>query len=364
MQSPAKTAAIRKNLGTLRTGYSDWFPCGEREVNAAASPARPAWPNDPLGYAEELPLSAAFHPLGYPVELSTNSAEVLRAAEESWSGFPQLFCERPLEIRVAVSDNGAAASASEFQIRGQRHVLGIVSDARNFAICDTSKGFAYGWVTAATAADRPWFRYMYLDTIVNMILWQTHLTRIHAGCVAFEGRGVLLCGESGAGKSCLTYACARRGWTFISDEAPSILRRTEERIVIGKPHLIHFRETAFELFPELNGREAKPNIVGKISLEVRTAELPQIRTAYTSGVAAIVFLNRRHEGPATLVPLSKEEVWRRLSADLPMFEERAHEEHIASLRNLLGAETYELRYRDFGSAIDVLEDMARKGGEL
>jgi serine kinase of HPr protein (carbohydrate metabolism regulator) len=203
---------------------------------------------------------------------------------------------------------------------------------------------------------------MYLDSIVNLILWQTHLTRIHAGCVARNGHGVLLCGDSGAGKSCLTYACARRGWTFISDEAPSILRRSEERIVIGKPQLIHFRETAFELFPELAGREARPNLVGKISFEVRTAELAEIRTAYRTRIAAIVFLNRQHEGPAALVPMAKEEVWRRLAADLPFFEEPAHEEHKASLRNLLGAETYELRYSDFDSAIQLLETLTGEGG--
>jgi hypothetical protein len=239
----------------------------------------------------------------------------------------------------------------------------MISDLHNFAICDSARGFAYCRTTAATAANRPWFRYMYLDTIVNLIMWQTRLTRIHAGCVALGDRGILLCGESGAGKSCFTYACARRGWTFISDEAPSILRRTSERLVIGKPNLIHLRESAFALFPELCGREAKPNPVCKISFEVRTEEIPSIRTAHRCLVDAIVFLKRGQPGAPALVPIAKEEVWRRLAADLPMFEESAHEEHKASLHNLLGACTYELSYQDFDPAIDVLERMLAQGGD-
>jgi hypothetical protein len=355
--SREKARVVSGNPAALRNGYQTWFTYdGEEPSFPDLSP----WPNDPLGYCLVLPRSAVHYPLGYPVRLATNSSDVLLAAEESWSGSPQFFFEPPLNIRMAVEDGGPAGSATDFRIVGHRNAFSIVSDSRNLAVCDWSKGFCDCRVTAATAGDRPWLRAFFLDTIVNLTLWQTHLTRIHAGCVERNGCGVLLCGDSGAGKSCLTYACARRGWTLISDEAPSILRRTPERIAIGKPHLIHLRETAFPLFPELRGREAKPNPVGKISIEVRTGELG-IRTAYRTSVAAVVFLNRNHEGPPALAPIEKEEVWRRFAADLPFFGQPAHDEHKASLRNLLGARTCELRYRDLDSAIDKLEELVGKG---
>lgn len=345
----------------LPAGYQNWFTYEGDE--SALADLRP-WPYDPLGYGLSLSLWAAHNPLGYPVRLATNSRDVLLAAEESWSGSPQFFFEPPLNIRVAVEDGGPPASAHDFRIAGRRNMFSIVADARNSAFCDWSRGFCDCRITAPTAADRPWLRAFFLDTIVNLTLWQTNLTRIHAGCVERNGRGVLLCGDSGAGKSCLTYACARRGWTLISDEAPSILRRTSNRIAIGKPHQIHLRDTALALFPELRGREAKPNPVGKISIEIRTGELPGVRTAYRTSVAALVFLNRNHEGPPMLVPLAKEEVERRLLADLPYFGQPAHDEHKASLRNLLGAETRELRYRDFDSAINLLDALAAQGEQL
>lgn len=320
-------------------------------VDVAATPTKWHW--DPLRFGVELPYSFLSFPLGYPVALSTNSEDVRLAAEESWGGFPQYFSEPPINVRVVMEDEGEPASV--FEVRGQQRLLALISDAHNFAFCDPLRHFAWCFVTRATARNRAWFRYFYLDSIINLSLWQTHLTRIHAGCVARSGRGVLLCGASGAGKSCLTYACARRGWTLISDEAPSIVRRCQERIVIGKPQLIHLREGAFSLFPELQGQTAKPDPVGKISFEVRTAKLPNIEIAYRCEIAAIVFLERRPGRPAQLRRLAKEVAWQRFAADLPYFDEPAHGEHEATLRNLLGAEVYELQYGELEPAIEQLE---------
>jgi len=318
------------------------------------------WSNDPLRFGVELPLTALFHPLGYPVRLATNSPDVLLAAEESWCGFPQFFSALPISLRVSVEDDGSVECASTMMIRGQRHLLSMVSDLKNSAILDCSRRSVYCSVTEATARNRPWFRYFYLDTIVNLMLWRTHLTRIHAGCAALDDQGILLCGASGAGKSCLTYACARRGWTLISDEAPSIVRRTEERIVIGKPQTIHLRDGAFELFPELLRREVKRNPVGKLCIEVRTAEMPGLRTAYRCNIAALVFLNRVNGAGSELVPFSKEEAWRRLAADLPYFGGAAHKEHKASLRNMLSAGVFELQYSEPDSAVAELERLVRQ----
>ncbi len=318
----------------------------------------PSW--DPLMFRVELPREAAFHPLGFPLRLSTNSAEIEKAAEESWGGFPPMFSEPPIQLRVAVDEDGPAECPSSLVMRGQKHLVMLIADERNFAVCDLAQAFAFCWVTAATARNHAWFRYYLLDTIALLILWHSHLTRVHAGCVALNGRGVLFCGAPGAGKSCLTYACARRGWTFISDEAPALVRRSGERIVLGKPQQIHLRETAFELFPELNGRAARPNPVGKMTVEINTADLPHIRTDFRCRADVLVFLNRQ-PGRARLTPLPKEEVWRRLITDLPFFEQPAHAEHEASLASLLQAPAFEISYEDPDSAVEELERMVREG---
>ena len=317
---------------------------------------------DPLRQGVSLPLEAVFHPLGFPLELATNSADVMRAAVENWSGFASVFAHPPIRLRIAVDEDNPGPCPESLVFRAQRHLLTLISDAANFAVCDLDAGFAFCWFSPAAARDREWLRYFYLDTVVYLILWHQRLTRIHASCVALDGRGVLLCGSSGAGKSCLAYACARNGWTFVSDEATSLVRGTTDRTVLGKPQHMRFRDTAVEVLPELNGRLAAPNLAGKMTIELSTSEIPGIRTAFQCHAAAVVFLARRDSGPAHLTPIAKAEGWRRLEQDLPLFDEPVREEHKDSLRHLLDAGVYELRYSDLDGAVRQLERLV--GGEL
>ncbi len=67
---------------------------------------------DPLCYGVELPYQAVLYPLGFRMDLTTNSQGVIQAAEEDWSGFPLLFDDRTLEVRVAVSNDDQARTLS------------------------------------------------------------------------------------------------------------------------------------------------------------------------------------------------------------------------------------------------------------
>ncbi len=264
-------------------------------------PENPAF--DPLGYGVALPLEAVLYPLGFRMQLQTNSADVIQAAKEQWADFPPLIHDRTIEIRVAVSGDEQAPCSTDLIWRAQRHLLALEADRHNFAVCDVEKGFSFCWLVPATARNHDFFRSHFLDTLLNLCLWQTHLTRVHAACVARAGRGVLLCGASGAGKSCLAYACARRGWTLITDEVSSLVRGSAMRRVLGNPRYLHFRDTAAAIFPELRGRLAAPNSVGKFSIEAQAAELG-IETAFECPAAAVVFLERRADLPARMAPSS------------------------------------------------------------
>ena len=114
------------------------------------------------------------------------------------------------------------------------------------------------------------------------------------------GAGVMLAGDSFAGKSTLAYACARAGWTYVSDDGAFVVRRRDDRYAIGDPHSIRFRPDAPQLFPELADRlvTIRPN--GKVAIEVLTRDLA-LETAPGCNVDHIVYLNRDHGGPAGFV---------------------------------------------------------------
>ena len=206
---------------------------------------------DPLQRTIDFAHQATLFPLGFPLALRSNDARILDAARESWGRFKQRFEEPPLDIRIAVSDEGGSELPPQPSFRAQGHLTAVVSDRFNFATLDYSQGLGFGWVQQAVAADSAFFRWCFLEAMVYSQLNEQHLTPIHSGCVARAGRAVLLLGDSGAGKSTLTFGCARLGWTLVSDDVVWMLRRHSGRRVLGLPHHIRLRPDCADLFPEL-----------------------------------------------------------------------------------------------------------------
>jgi hypothetical protein len=62
----------------------------------SADVVEPGISGDPLLRNMNLPFKRVFHPLGFSVEVVTNSEEILVAAEESWGGLQRVFSELPL----------------------------------------------------------------------------------------------------------------------------------------------------------------------------------------------------------------------------------------------------------------------------
>ncbi len=179
-----------------------------------------------------------------------------------------------------------------------------------------------------------------------------------------EGSGVLLSGDSVAGKTSLAYACARRGWTYVSDDCSSMVRKHNTRSVIGTPETVRFRESAAELFPEVGGRKPRIRANGDPSIEIRTSELLDIKTDFESAVDHVVFLDRqpRYGADAQLILYPKEDARRRLSPVVWPSELEFTTERRAAVDRLMTAGVYELRYRDLAPAVERLEELVRRSG--
>lgn len=337
----------------------------------------PDWPRDPLHLFDEFPLRAKHFPTGVPLELSTNSPQVIAAAQQSWGAFPKMLDVEPIHVRVGVSESNRKDLPQAPAILGQRGLISIISDAENFGVCDVTSGFSFGWMTPATVADPAFFRYHFLDLMAGIMLTPMNFGVVHSGCVALNGRGVLLCGHSRAGKSTLSFACAQRGWTFISDDAIQTIRKNPSRKVIGNPLFLRLRPDAPDLFPQLENRAVVLRQNGEFGFEIPTADIPGFETAFTCEIDHVVFLNRGSERAARIKPFPKDrarkwmedvlELTFTCAADRPgnrseMFlaDPEAREEQKASLTPLLSGGVHELCYSDLDSAVDCLEALVRE----
>jgi len=55
---------------------------------------------------------SVFYPMGFPVEIETNSPDVLAAARTEWDRYPKLSEGEPVRLRVTVSADAAEVSHS------------------------------------------------------------------------------------------------------------------------------------------------------------------------------------------------------------------------------------------------------------
>jgi hypothetical protein len=313
---------------------------------------------DPYLYHAEMPLTAVYYPLGFPLELTTNSENVLVAAEESWSGFTQQFSTPTIQLKVGVLEGESTECPAPPTFRAQRNLIVGVAGHDNFCVSDVVQGFSFAWLTAAAASHRSYLRYHFLEAASLSHIANRHTAPIHAACVELDGRGVLLCGESGAGKSSLSFACARAGWTYITDDASFLLNDRDDRQVAGNCHLVRLRPSAADLFAGMADKPITQRAGGKPSIELAASALPGIKSSVSSNVKRIVFLNRRDANAQELTLFSRDEARRYMHQSLCGLEELRMRQ-IASVESLLTAEIHEIRYRDLNWAVDRLTRLVR-----
>jgi hypothetical protein len=311
-----------------------------------------AWP--------ELPLHETFYPLGFPMELWTNSIEALELTSKHWGMFEKQHDTEPVRVNVHVVEGGSAECPPPPKHRFIWPMLLSIADADNYMLFELDQNKTHIAATRRAMEHELFVESLFLAAAPGPHITVRHATPIHAGCVALNGHGVLLCGDSGAGKSTLSYACARAGWTYISDDASFLLNNETGRRVIGNCYQIRFRPTAADLFPELQGQKLTPRPIGKPSIEMPTALFSNMIRAQAAPVDFIVFLNRRSGGPSALVPYRTDVA--RYSMRQTLFGTPSTlAVGYKMIEQLLTTNVLELRYTDLDWAIDRLRRLVREG---
>ena len=318
--------------------------------------------NDPLLHEIELPFRTTSYPLGFRLNLATNSRHVIEAAAEAWDVYTPAFTRQPLDMRLIAQPEGELADGQPC-FRGQGDLFSIVYDRHNFGVYNSDSMAGYCFVSEKTAADHMRLRAHFLEAMAYAILAQRLAVPMHAAAVMRGGYGFLLCGPSGAGKSTLAYACARAGWTFVSDDASWLPVEGEGRWAIGRPHFARFREDSPLLFPELERYLAEQRPNGKLTIEAPTADFSCIRTAVRCEVDYLIALARRPPGtgaPACLVPISPPEIIEQMKTDSSTYGERVHELHERTLARLMAVQAWRLEYESLEEGMRLLSEIKSK----
>ncbi len=139
---------------------------------------------------------------------------------------------------------------------------------------------------------------------------------LHAGLVAHDGRGLLLGGQGGSGKSTTAIACALGGLDFLGDDFVATAATPDEWFGHALYDTVRVDTSNLERFPELKAHCTLPSQPrdGFKSLVYMSDVLPEAtqRVASTR-VAAIAIPTIAGTGTTFVRPTSRAEVLRRLA---------------------------------------------------
>jgi hypothetical protein len=207
--------------------------------------------SDPYGEGTPAPVRKAVNLLGGRFRFESNSKELLALVDEAYAGLPgHLFSSTPKTFRVKLMLTPAPARSIRRTARqtnpppiSMLHgagFLGSATPSSTFVVlCPKERT---GLVSVAPEMLRfPYhLRYEAIEFAVFTLACRAQgLVPLHAACVGLQGRGILLMGSSGAGKSTVALQCLLEGFDFLSEDsvfvAPKSMRAT------GAANFLHVR---------------------------------------------------------------------------------------------------------------------------
>lgn len=229
----------------------------------------------------------------------------------------------------------------------------LLFGGKSLVVVCLEKGKARGFVSREHLAS-PWIlshRIFYVPVLE--ILRGRGAFYIHAGCVCKGKKCVLLCGGSGHGKSTLTYALARAGFSYMSDDAVFIQNNHSGIEIFAFPEKIKLDHKSRSYFPEFDRFGRSP---GKMEI---AAARTKIKDFSVEGQPhALIFTQIGQTGKSELTKLAKSEALLRLIAQsVSVASKNSVEKHLDMLKRI--AETsisFELKLGDgFEGVPDLLE---------
>jgi hypothetical protein len=174
---------------------------------------------------------------------------------------------------------------------------------------DSAARFAFGFVSEQVAGHAALLRDGFVMAMVYGLLAPRFLTVVHAAGLARDGRAAQLRGDSGAGKTTLTYAALQNGYALLSEDslyvqAPSPVPErlvAAELSVVGLPWTLNLLPDAQRLFPELSNLEPLERLSGERKLCVNVVERFPGQAREAAHMGPVVFVVR---GAGTMPRLS------------------------------------------------------------
>jgi hypothetical protein len=173
---------------------------------------------------------------------------------------------------------------------------------------------------------------------------------LHAAALALDGKGVLVPGASGSGKSTTSVTLLRAGFDFLSDDTVFLTRPADDLWVEGFPDEVDVTDNTVARIPELGHLAGAPLLPGRDKHSFRiedvfgVAPLPGCRPEFLIAPQVV------RSSTSELEPLAPSEAFMALVPNVLMTDPSASQAHLDMLADLVESVPC-LRFR-VGSDLD------------
>jgi hypothetical protein len=296
-------------------------------IDSAADLAERDHPrHDPTLARVEVTHSARHRVLGQHVRVESNDARVIESVRVVFGPrLPDVATDTAADAVARVMVHAVAEDAGFMPrqplIRRQDALFSVTASRASAVAGDSAAAFAFGFVSEQVAGQPALLRDGFVMATVFCLLAPRFLTVVHAAGLARDGRAVQVRGDSGAGKTTLTYAALRRGYALLSEDslyvqAPS---PASERLaaadlsVAGLPWTLNLLPDAPHLFPELSGLEPIDRLSGERKLCVNVVERFPGQAREAARMGPVVFVARGAGAKPRLSTLGRADALARLA---------------------------------------------------
>ena len=197
---------------------------------------------------------------GAVCSLSTNCEQLLDTARTSFLSVEQLSGPVDFSMRFWVDDAGQTqAPWPAPYVRGLDHLVFAGFDERSSILVDLRSRRVIGRFSAAMAGDGAHWRSVIFPILLSILAGAIGIVELHASCIAWDHRGLLLMGPSCSGKSTLALALTEAGFRLLSDDRIFCSLKQGKLLAYGLPRPLKLRREAACWFEQL--RDQEPMVV-------------------------------------------------------------------------------------------------------
>jgi hypothetical protein len=211
-------------------------------------------------------------------------------------------------------------------------LLTIVIPPRVHVSCRPVAGEAVVTVENAAPDDTWLLSHPVLTLLLAEMLKRRRLFALHAGAVALSGKGLLLAGTSGVGKSTLSVAMVRAGCALLGDDTVFLEMEAGGLQLRAFPDEVDLCDDTFRFFPELtrSRSDARPaSARAKRSLDPTAVYDGSIQ--WDASPHVLVFPQRGDGSEPVLAEIPRDEALLQLVPNVLLTDRLASQQHLDAL---------------------------------